>query len=809
MTRHGLYGTGLALFAVAAFGFQKNAPTPAGELVNKYCVSCHNQRLKTANLILDRADSEHPANSAEAWEKVIVKLRSRAMPPPGMPRPDNATYDSVADWLGAEIDRAAATHVNPGRTASLHRLNRAEYANAVRDLVAVEVDAQATLPPDEQAFGFENNAEALSMPPALLDRYVSAAAVIARRAVGDPSMPPAFVRYGAMKNNPNDLTYLRQTERLGEDFPLGTKGGIAARHYFPVDGEYVFRLRLQRAWDNIIRGLNAPNQIEIRVDGVRVAQFTIGGEKSPSKTFQYDGDEALQARLPVKAGLRQVMATMLKSDDVVPEGGGPDRLSPYSRNSDNANSPIAIASLLIGGPYEGKVPLDSPSRQLLFVCHPANQADEAPCAAKILSHLARRAYRRGAADDDVQTLLGFYNRARATGSFDDGIRSALERVLVSPDFLFRIEADPPSDRAQRQEQAVRSSGAAPGAVYRISDVELASRLSFFLWSSIPDDTLLDLAIRGKLHEPAVLEQQVSRMFADPRARAALVQNFFEDWLQTRNVWLLNPDSTKFPWFDDNLRTEFVTETELFLDAQLKEDHSIIDLLTSDETFLNEQLARHYGISGIYGSHFRRVKLTDENRFGLLGKASVLAVTSYTTRTSPTIRGKWLLENILAAPMPPPPPNVPVLESSNKGGKPLAVREMLEMHRASAACAACHTRMDPLGLSLENFDAIGQWRTTDAGRAIDASGVLLDGTKVDGPRDLRQALVAKKTQFATAVTEKLLTYALGRGLEYYDAPAVRTIDRAAVADGYRWSSLIQAVVKSAPFQMRTAARSASE
>ncbi len=357
--------------------------------------------------------------------------------------------------------------------------------------------------------------------------------------------------------------------------------------------------------------------------------------------------------------------------------------------------------------------------------------------------------------------------------------------------MFRIEADP--------------DGVARGSVYRLSDVELASRLSFALWSSIPDDALLDLAIQNKLHEPAVLDQQVARMFADPRARTSLVQNFFSDWLQTRNVWLLNPDSTKFPWFDDNLRTAFVTETELFLNAQLNDDRSIFDLLTSNETFLNEQLARHYGISNIYGSHFRRVKLTDENRFGLLGKASVLAVTSYTTRTSPTIRGKWLLENILAAPMPPPPPNVPLLEQSNKDGKPHAVREILELHRANATCAGCHARMDPLGLSMENFDAIGRWRSTDAGTVIDASGVLLDGTKVSGPRELRQALVAQKTLFAKAVTEKLLTYALGRGLEYYDAPAVRGIYREAAADGYRWSSLIQATVKSAPFQMRTASK----
>jgi hypothetical protein len=555
-----------------------------------------------------------------------------------------------------------------------------------------------------------------------------------------------------------------------------------------VDGEYVFKLRLQRAWDSEIRGLNVPTQFEIRVDGKRVWQYTLGGGKAPTKTFIYDGDEVLQMRAAVKAGLHQVMGTMLKTDDAEPEGPGPDRLPLFSRASDNGTSPIAIASLLIGGPYDARVPADSPSRQLVFVCHPASAAEELPCATKILSRLARRAYRRAAGDADVETLLSFYKRARAAGDFDAGIRAALERVLVSPDFLFRIETDP--------------AGAAPGSVSRISDVDLASRLSFFLWSSIPDDTLLDLAIRGKLHEPAVLEQQVSRMFADSRARTPLVSNFFSDWLETRNVWLLNPDGTKFPFFDDNLRSAFVTETELFLDAQLKEDASVADLLTSNETFLNEQLARHYGISGVYGSHFRRVILTDENRFGLLGKASVLAVTSYTTRTSPTIRGKWVLENILSAPPPAPPPNVPSLESSNKDGKPLSVRQMLEMHRANPACASCHARMDPLGLSLENFDAIGQWRATDAGHAIDASGVLLDGTKVDGPRELRQALMAQKTQFVKTVTEKLLTYALGRGLEYYDAPTVRAIDLSAATDDYRWSAVILGIVKSPAFQMRS-------
>jgi hypothetical protein len=757
--------------------------------VTKYCVGCHNERLKTAGLDLKHVDADHVSNAAATWEKVIVKLRSRAMPPPKLPRPDNATYDKVSTWLESELDRAAAAHTNPGRSASLHRLNRAEYANAVRDLIAVQVDAQQTLPPDEQAFGFENNAEALSMQPALLDRYISAATAIARRAVGDPTIPPTFVRYGALKDNANDQTYLRQTDRLGEDFPLGSKGGVAAHHYFPVDGEYVFKIRLQRAWDTVIRGLNVPTQFEIRLDGKLVKQFTLGGEKIQSKTFRYDGDDALHVQVPVKAGLHQVMATMLKTNDAEPEGPGPDRLPLFTRSSDTPTSPIAIASLLIGGPYNAQVPADSPSRQLLFVCHPTGAAYEIPCATKILSHLARRAYRRSASSDDIQTLLSFYKRGRAAGTFDDGIRAALERVLVSPDFLFRIETDP--------------DGAAPGSVYRVSDVELASRLSFFLWSSIPDDTLLDLAISGKLHEPAILDQQVARMFADPRTRASLVNNFFSDWLEIRNVWLLNPDGTKFPWFDDNLRSAFVTETEMFLNAQLKEDHGVPDLLTSDETFLNEQLARHYGIAGVYGSRFRRVKLTDQNRFGLLGKASILAVTSYSTRTSPTIRGKWLLENILAAPPPAPPPNVPSLESSNKDGKPLSVRQMLEMHRANPVCASCHARMDPLGLSLENFDAIGQWRTTDAGHPIDASGVLLDGTKVDGPRELRQALMAQKTQFVGAVTEKLLTYALGRGLQYYDGPTVRAIDRSAAAEGYRWSSMILGIVKSAPFQMRAA------
>ena len=509
-----------------------------------------------------------------------------------------------------------------------------------------------------------------------------------------------------------------------------------------------------------------------------------------------NADDGLEVRTPVKAGMRQVIATIVKADNLLVEGLALDAVPVWSREYTNKpDNPTLISALFVGGPYDGRVSPDSPARRRLFVCDPAERersargnGTETACATKILSALGRRAYRRSLTTDDVRLLVGFYRSARAQGDFDAGIRAGIEMVLVSPDFLFRISRDP--------------AGAAPGTAYALPDVELASRLSFFLWSSIPDEELLDTAIRGKLHEPAVLDRQVRRMLGDKRARTALVQNFFASWLQTRNVSLLTPDlNQKFPWFDDNLRVAFVKEMELFLDAQLKEDRSVVDLLTSNETFLNEQLARHYGVSGVYGSHFRPVTLTDENRFGLLGKAALLSVTSYSTRTAPTIRGKYLLENILAAPPPAPPPNIPALEETSKDGKARSVREMLEVHRKNPTCASCHARMDPLGLSLENFDAIGQWRTTDAGTPINASGVLLDGTKVDGPAALRRALVAQQEQFVRTVTDKLLTYAIGRGLEHYDAPAIRGVVRAAAADDYRWSSTILALVKSAPFRMR--------
>jgi hypothetical protein len=761
--------------------------------------------LKAGGFVLDPAEADRVASSRDTWEKVVQKLRARAMPPPRSRRPDNHTYDAVAAWLETELDRAAAANPNPGRPADLHRLNRGEYANAVRDLLGVQVDGTLILPPDEQAHGFDTNADALSVVPALLDRYLTAAAKISRLAVGDPTLRPAFERYTAVRNNSNERTWLWQTERLGEEFPLGSRGGIAARHYFPVDGEYVLKARLDKTYTGMVRGLNVPNDIEFRVDGRRVGQFTLGGPefsaaaaKAAASDYNdagnplFTADDRLEVRVPLKAGLHEVTVTAVKSDAAKPEGLGPDRIPIWGHDYDgDIRAPLVFSVLLVGGPYNGQVPQESLSRRRIFVCYPEVAREETPCATKILSKLAQRAYRRSVTKEDVQTLLDFYTRARAEGNFETGIRSALERLLVSPDFLFRIEADPANVK--------------PGAAYRISDVELASRLSFFLWSSIPDEELLELAMRGKLRDAKVFDAQVRRMLADSRARTALVQNFFSQWLQVRNVWLLTPDaSRKYPWFDDNLRTAFVKEIELFLESQLQDDRSMVELLTANYTYLNEQLARHYGIHDVYGSHFRRVALSDHNRWGLLGKASVLAVTSYPHRTSPTIRGKWLLENILAAPVPPPPPDVNTALDETKTVKTTTVREMLEQHRANPACASCHGNMDPLGFSLENFDAIGQWRTKDGQSPIDASGVLMDGTKVNGPAALRGALLQQKDQFVKAVTGKLLMYALGRELDHHDAPAIRAITRAAAADDHRWSSTILAIVKSTPFQMRRTA-----
>jgi cytochrome c5 len=777
----------LTMVAVSAATAQ--TPVPASTyraVLDRYCVACHNQRLLTANLNLDRAGvnleavSSHPA----VLEKVLQKLKTASMPPPGLARPAADTYRQFAAWLEAELDRASAGAPNPGRPTA-HRLNRAEYSNAIRDLLALEIDGRALLPADDLSFGFDNNAAILGLSPALLERYLSAAQKIARLAVGDPAIRPALETY---KVPP----LLVQDERMSEELPFGSRGGAAVRHYFPLDAEYTIRLRLTR--DNIytIRGLSEPEQIDLRVDGALVRQFGVGGPDAMKNRAEADAD--LEVRLPIKAGLRQVTVTFrsrtLAIGGIVPERlpVGNFLLSATARAS-GFRELMGIASVQIGGPYGGATPADTPSRRAIFVCRPSAPSDEARCATSILSRLARRAYRRPVADDDVAPLVEFYREGRTHGKFDAGIQHALARLLVDPDFLFRVERDPPKARA--------------GAAYRISDVELASRLSFLLWSSIPDDELLDTAAKGRLKDRAVLAAQVRRMLAEPRS-SALVANFAAQWLLLRNMRAVTPDVNLFPEFDENLRLAMVRETELFVESQMREDRGVGELLTANYTFLNERLASHYGIPDVHGSQFRRVTLADGRRRGLLGQGSILTVTSHATRTSPVLRGKWVLDNLLGMPPPPPPANAPALPDKGDAGEAASVRARLEQHRRNPTCASCHSRMDPLGFALENFDGIGKWRASDEdGSPIDAAAALPDGTRFDGPSELRALLDSRDEEFATAMTTKLLTYALGRGVEYYDLPAVRGVVRRAAPSGYRWSSIILGIVESVPFQMRRA------
>jgi hypothetical protein len=783
--------------------------SPHRAVLNRYCVTCHNEKLKTAGLILEKIDLENVPAAAPIWEKVVRKLRTGAMPPAGMPRPDKATYDSFATYLEAALDRSAAAKPNPGRPA-IHRLNRAEYANAIRDLLGIDSDAMdipSNLPPDDSGYGFDNIGDVLSVSPMLLERYLSAARKITRLAMGDAAIRPDLESYDVNR-------FLVQDDRASEALPFGSRGGIAIRHFFPLDGEYIIRIHLKTNYNgSMILGLAEPHQLDVRLDGARIQSFTVGGEhknlseikpasvdrqgyavpaaainlQEPNKkpAVEPPADAGLEVRIPVKAGTRLVGVAFLKKT-WAPE----DILRPRLANMETEDEP-GVGSVTIGGPYGVKGPGETPSRRKIFVCSPQASLKagdlEETCAGRILSTLARRAYRRPITDGDIPILLGPYKAVSSKLGFETGIRMAIERILVSPEFLFRIEHDP--------------ANVPPNSVYHISDLELASRLSFFLWSSIPDDELLDLAAEGKLKDPAILEQQVRRMLGDPRSKA-LVQNFAGQWLYLRNVRSASPDLGEYPDFDENLRAALQEETELFLESMLGEDRSVLDLLRADYTFLNERLARHYGIPNVYGTQFRRVTLSDENRRGLLGQGSILMVTSYAARTSPTIRGKWLLTNILGTPPPPPPPNVPSLKDRGDDGKILSVRQQMEKHRASPVCASCHSRMDPLGFALDNFDAIGKWRTTSgAGNTpIDSSGSLPDGTKFQGPAGLRKILLSQPEQFVNTVTEKLLTYALGRGVEYYDAPAIRAIMREAAPGDYRWSSLILGIVKSTPFQM---------
>ena len=809
----------IGLLAVAvARAAAPQAPAPATSsslatgdraVVDKYCVTCHNQRLKTSGLALDAAELADVAAHADVWEKVIRKVEAGMMPPAGVPRPDDATKRALVSRLEAALDSAAKAKPNPGRPL-VHRLNRAEYANAIRDLLAVNVDISSLLPPDDSSAGFDNNADVLGLSPVLLESYLTAAERISALAIGDPKTPPMGELFRVKQDESQD--------RHIEGLPLGTVGGLLIDTTLPLDGEYQFQVRLFRTNLGTMRGLEYPHQLEISVNGARVHLAAFGGDKeiaasSDNPTITGDDvDGRFTVRVPLKAGPAKIGVAFLEKTHAL----NTRRLQSYVRSSSDTidfSGYPHIDEVILTGPFKATGVGDTPSRRRIFVCQPKAAADEdgpasakAParsrrsspdveasedgCARTILTTLARRAYRGDVAKEDLQTLQEFYQRGRRDGgSFDAGIDLALRRLLASPKFLVRVERDPATVPA--------------GTAYRLSDLEAASRLSFFLWSSIPDDTLLDVAGKGGLRTPAGLEQQVRRMLADPKSQA-LVDNFIGQWLQLRNLRNKQPNSHEFPDFDDNLRTSLATEAELFFASIMREDRSVLDLMTADYTFVNERLARHYGIPNVYGTHFRRVTLKDETRRGLLGKGAVLMVTSHPHRTSPVLRGKWILENVLGAPPPPPPDVVPPFDEDAGAAKPKSVRERMEQHRRNPACASCHRMIDPAGLALENFDAVGAWRTRDGGTRgapVDASGQLVDGTQINGVVELRAALLRDPDVFVRTVTEKLMTYALGRGLTATDMPAVRTVVRDAARDQYRFSSVILEIVRSVPFQMR--------
>ena len=780
------------------------AVAPQRAVIDRYCITCHNEKLRaqgTVPVSFEGRDLANVGADADIWEKVVRKLRGGVMPPVGRPRPDEPTRNAFVAWLETELDRAAAARPYPGRSV-IHRLNRAEYTNVVRDLLALELDARSLLPADAtDQHGFDNNAAVLTVSPMLLERYMSAARRVSRLAVGDPTVGPGFA--SETYEIPKTLV---QDDRMSEDLPFGSRGGVAIRHHFPLDGEYVIKLRLRRQLYSYIIGMGRRHDLEIRLDGRRIKLFR-GGEApgTPAadtfigrtagdpewEEYMQSADAGMEVRVPVKAGTRVVGVSFINKffepDGVLMPRQNGFGLSVNQLYDGNA----ALGSLAITGPYTATGPGDTPSRRKIFLCRPVDRADEEPCATKILSTLARRAYRRPVTTEDVQTLLSFYQAGRSEGEFDLGIQRAVDRLLVDPEFLFRIARDPVD--------------VAPGTTHRLSDLELASRLSFFLWSSIPDEELLGVAEKDRLHDPAVLEQQVRRMLADSRSKV-LVGNFGVQWLQLRGLEAVAPDQDVFPEWDESLREDFRRQTELFLESLLRADRSVVDLLKANHTFVNERLARHYQIPGIYGNHFRRVELPDDDvRAGLFGHGSVLTVSSYPTRTSPVLRGKWVLDNILGIPPPPPPPNVPALQERGETGKPASVRERLEQHRKNPACAVCHSQMDPMGFALENFDAIGRWRArSEAGTLLDTSGVFPDGAGFEGMAQMRGLIVTRfGEEFVGTVTEKLLAYALGRGIEFYDWPAIRKITREAASSDYRWSALVLGIVKSTPFQMRRA------
>jgi mono/diheme cytochrome c family protein len=766
--------------AAQAPAVQSSAPIAPRALLDTYCVTCHNQRTKTAGLMFDTMDLAKLPEHGDVWEKTVRKLRGGMMPPPGVRRPDQASVDSMVSWLERSLDEAAAAHPNPGRVA-LHRLNRAEYAAAIEDLLGIKIDPAALLPKDDEAEGFDNVASVLTVSPSFLDQYISAARVVSARAVGNPAARPGSQTYRPTRGSDQSLRV--------DGLPLGTRGGLLVEHLFPADGDYKFNIP-NMAIAGYVRGMEYKHTLIVTIDGVKVFQNTIGGEDDIKAIDQQQAPAvaAINSRfldIPVKvtAGPHKVGVTF-----VARTFAEPDEVLHSFRPSAGEDRIPRIGSLEIQGPFNPTGVSQTPSRARVFVCQPKSASDELPCAKTILSALARKAYRRPITNADLDAPIQFYSAARALGDFDTAIRDALPTILASPKFLYRAERSP--------------AGLAPGSIHAIGDVELASRLSFFLIGRAPDDELLTAAERGTLTTPTVLEAQVRRLLADPRSES-LVTSFAFQWLKMRALEEIDPDPIIFPNFDDSLRAAFRREMELFVDSILREDRPVLELLTANHTFVNERLALHYGIPDVRGDRFRRVTLTDANRWGLLGKGAVLLTTSYANRTAPVLRGAWILENLLGTPPSPPPPDVEAFQENKDGEKQRSVREIMEQHRAKPSCNACHGVMDPLGFSLENFDAIGEWRAEDryAGTAIDASGKLVDGTAVNSPADLRVALTRRPEQFVQTLTERLMTYALGRTVDYYDMPAVRKIVREAARDQYRFSSIVMGIVRSDAFRMR--------
>jgi hypothetical protein len=772
MTRSFLPGIAVC-FSLSLAGFASE-PHGASAVIKQYCYDCHDADMQKGKLNLEALQGKDIANDPNVWEKVVRKMNARQMPPIGKSRPDENTYEKTIAELAVALDRAAATNPNPGRTETFRRLNRTEYQNAIRDLLDLRIDAAALLPKDEASHGFDNVTVG-TLSPTLLNRYITAAQKISQLAIGAPRKKPGGDTYRV----PADVT---QEDRV-EGLPVGTRGGILIPHTFPQDGEYDFQIRLARDRNEEIEGLNGSYELELLIDQERRELFTVAPPKIAKDYESVDGK--LKIRLPVTAGLHEVGVTFVKNSSALLERKRQPYAAAFNMHRHPRLSP-AIYQVSINGPYGAKHPGDTSSRRKIFIACPQNDSEQDGCAEKILSNLIRRAFRRPVTKEDLDQPMAFYREGRAEDGFEAGIESALSSILVSAEFLFRIEEDP--------------SGTSPNSVYRIPDVQLASRLSFLLWSSIPDEELLETAVRGELSKPEILAKQTRRMLADPRA-GSLASNFADQWLYLRNVDSLTPDVRLFPDFDDNLRQALRRETELFFESILHEDRSILELLKADYTFLNERLAKHYGIPGIYGSHFRKVSLKPEtHRGGLLRQGSILSVTSYATRTSPVIRGNWILGNLLGTPPPPPPGNVPALKEKTISST-LSVRERLAEHRANAACASCHDLMDPVGFALENFDAVGRWRTYEDGVPVDVSGGLPDGSKFEGVDALEQGLLKRPELFVATVAEKLLTFALGRGIETYDGPAIRKIVKEAGADDFRFSSVILGVVNSTPFQMR--------